>query len=88
MEALKWINYIISVMFFVCYFYQLVYIPIVWLFNNRNDNKQIKNKLNRYAVLICARNEQEVIADLIESIHGQTYPGVLECLIRERDSMD
>lgn len=88
MEALKWINYIISIMFFVCYFYQLVYIPIVWLFNNRNNNKQIKNKLNRYAVLICARNEQEVIADLIESIHGQTYPGGLVDIFVMADNCD
>lgn len=30
-------------------------------------------KDNRYAVLICARNEQRVIGDLIASLRGQTY---------------
>ena len=30
-------------------------------------------KANRYAVLICARNEQRVIGDLIASLRGQTY---------------
>lgn len=29
--------------------------------------------LHRFAVLICARNEEEVIPDLIHSIQGQTY---------------
>ena len=29
---------------------------------------------NRYAILICARNEEKVIGDLIDSISRQTYP--------------
>lgn len=31
----------------------------------------------RYAVLISARNEEQVIGNLIDSIHGQTYPSKL-----------
>ncbi|MGN1399667.1 MAG: glycosyltransferase family 2 protein [Erysipelotrichaceae bacterium] len=88
METLKWINYVISILFFVCYFYQCVYIPIVWLFKNHKPKKQIKIKLNRYAVLICARNEQEVIADLINSIHSQTYPDKLIDIFVMADNCD
>lgn len=29
---------------------------------------------NRYAVLICARNEENVIGALLDSLHAQTYP--------------
>lgn len=32
---------------------------------------------NSYAVMICARNEEAVIGDLIDSIHRQTYPAEL-----------
>ena len=31
MEALKLVNYVISIIFFACYFYQFLYIPIPWL---------------------------------------------------------
>ena len=31
MEMLKTINFIIAVIFFVCYTYQFLYIPVPWL---------------------------------------------------------
>ena len=31
METLKTINFIIAVIFFVCYTYQFLYIPVPWL---------------------------------------------------------
>lgn len=36
-----------------------------------------QSRHHSYAVMICARNEEAVIGDLIESIHNQTYPSEL-----------
>ena len=66
----KTINFVIAVIFFVCYTYQFLYIPVPWL---RKARPHGPAKDNRYAVLICARNEQRVIGDLIASLRGQTY---------------
>lgn len=74
MEIIRNINYVISLIFTICYFYQFIYIPVVWLFNNRKKKNKDVNKDNNYAVLICARNEESVIPDLVNSIKKQTYP--------------
>lgn len=68
METLKTINFVIAVIFFVCYTYQFLYIPVPWL---RKARPHGPAKDNRYAVLICARNEQRVIGDLIASLRGR-----------------
>ncbi len=80
MQTLKWVNYIVGIIFMVCYLYQFVYIPIS-LFGAKAHNKKKKDRhdsleviYHNYAVLICARNEQVVITDLIDSLHQQTYP--------------
>lgn len=70
METLKLVNWIIGIIFFVCYAYQFLYIPCVWLIRSRPHGTP---KPNNFAVLICARNEQAVIADLIASLRQQTY---------------
>lgn len=68
------INSIIAALFFICYFYQFIYTAAA-LFKG----KAVKNefRLNNYAVLIAARNEEAVIAQLIESVKEQIYPGEL-----------
>lgn len=73
MHFLKVANFIIAVLFTVCYCYQTAYIPIC-LIARRWLRPAQEPTMHRYAVLICARNEQTVIADLIESIKHQTYP--------------
>lgn len=74
MEIIKSINYIIAVIFFICYSYQFFYVivPFIW-----GDKSHKNTKLHKYAVLIAARNEEGVIAKLIESIKNQTYPSDL-----------
>ena len=49
METLKTINFVIAVIFFVCYTYQFLYIPVPWL---RKARPHSPAKDNRYAVLI------------------------------------
>ena len=70
METLRWINFAVSVLFVVCYAYQFFYIPVPWL---KKAAPHAAPQKHRYAVLICARNEEAVIGDLIASIRNQTY---------------
>ena len=71
MNAIVIINYIISVLFAVCYSYQLVYV-LIGLF--RKPRKYTAKTNHRYAAVISARNEENVIANLIKSINDQEYP--------------
>ena len=64
-------NFSIYLVFTVCYTYQLFYVVVVLL---RKPPKLEATKNHRYAVMIAARNEQTVIADLIHSIKVQNYP--------------
>ena len=75
MDTLRMTNYIIAVVFFVCYAYQFLYIPVPWLLAKRKAAKTaaLEATPHNYAVLICARNESAVIADLIGSLRSQTY---------------
>ena len=76
MQTLKMMNFIITVLFTVCYAYQFLYIPIAWL-KKREKSDHIVHTKHKFAVLICARNEAAVIRDLITSIQNQTYPSDL-----------
>lgn len=71
MEIVKLLNYIIAVLFFTCYSYQFVYLLIA-LFKGKKTGGDYR--LHNFAVLIAARNEEAVIANLIESIKDQIYP--------------
>ncbi len=79
METIRMINRMAALLFAICYGYQLIYTVTALLFRKRDRSvrKAISLMRNRYAVLICARNEEEVIDDLIASIGEQTYPGDL-----------
>ncbi len=70
MEILQRVNLVIGLLFFILYAYQFVYIPVPWL---RPSTAHAAPRANRYAVLICARNEATVIGDLIASLRAQTY---------------
>ena len=43
---------------------------------------------NRYAVLICARNEAAVLPKLLESLRAQDYPGVLDLYVASDNCTD
>lgn len=62
---------VIMALFFVCYSYQFFYVAVALLkrkkFIGRNEN-------HRIAILIAARNEENVIGYLLDSICAQTYP--------------
>lgn len=72
MKTLSAINFIISILFAVCYMYQALYLAVA-LFRKRKPLPVVPQQ-NRYAVLIAARNEDNVIAQLIQSVRAQSYP--------------
>lgn len=74
MDTIKIINYIIMVVFFVCYAYQFAYIPLALL---KKQKPLPDGELHRFAVLIAARNEEAVIGNLIDSLRHQSYPSEL-----------
>ncbi len=85
MSVLNAVNRALSVIFFLCYFYQLVYLIIPLIKRDRPHQPEVPH---RYAVLIAARNEEAVIGNLIESIKAQDYPGELVSVFVVADNCD
>lgn len=71
MKFIVYLNFAISILFTVCYFYQFVYV-LVGLFNKKR--KTHTAKCHKFAVVVSARNEANVIGNLINSIRQQNYP--------------
>ena len=69
--TLRTINADISALFFICYTYQFLYIPLVLA--KKSKPLASPSKAHRYAVLIAARNEENVISGLLDSLRAQTY---------------
>ncbi len=93
LEFISVFNLVISVMFFACYAYQLLYVIVPFIKKKRSHSGETGGSIaknsrrhgqkdfgddraltEKIAVLICARNEETVIAGLIESLKAQTYP--------------
>lgn len=85
MRVLEIVNTVIAILFFVCYFYQFVYVPIPFLKKKKFKGEIKQNKL---AILICARNEENVITDLIDCIWKQTYNRELLTVFVMADNCD
>ena len=64
------INWSIVILFVVCFSYQLIYLVAKYIPMKKNSRPVVNH---RYAVLVAARNEEQVIGRLIESIQKQTY---------------
>ena len=83
MHTVEIINFIIMCLFFACYMYQFLYIPISWMGEKKPERSA---PLHRFAVLIAARNEEAVIGQLIDSIKAQNYPEKLISIFVVADS--
>lgn len=70
MKLLLILNLIITAFFVLCYGYQFFYLLVAYA---GKDKPLPPPKKNRLAILICARNEERVIARLIESLKDQDY---------------
>ncbi len=62
----------IAVLFALCFSYQAFY--LVWMIVKKKRISQTVAPFHRIAVVISARNEENVIAALLESINDQHYP--------------
>ncbi len=67
MEALIIINKVAGWLFLICYSYQIFCIAVALIKRKRPHNSR-DLKHHKFAVLISARNEENVIAPLIKSI--------------------
>ena len=59
----------------VLYFYQMVYLFVPVVLRKKKPTGPIKQ--HRFAILIAARNEENVIPHLLDSINAQDYPAEL-----------
>ena len=85
--ALRTVNALISALFFICYAYQFLYIPLVLAKKRRP--LPCPPSSHRYAVLIAARNESAVIGGLLDSLRQQTYdPALLTVFVAADNCTD
>lgn len=71
------INLAIFILFMIMYTYQYFYVFVVLLKNNKNEKLKVKNKMNKFAVVVSARNESDVIEKFIHTVNLQDYPSDL-----------
>ena len=101
METIRIINFIITAIFAICYSYQFIYVPVSLWYQHRekkaakkpapaksSETGKASGSLKRYAVLICARNEEAVIGSLIDSISSQTYEGSVTTFVMADNCTD
>ncbi|MDR3225493.1 MAG: glycosyltransferase family 2 protein, partial [Clostridiales Family XIII bacterium] len=65
------INNVIACLFAICYGYQFLFIFVSAYKRNPRFPEAAPG---RYAIMICARNEEAVIGQLIDTIQEQEYP--------------
>ena len=89
MEFLETMNTVLMAAFLLCYAYQFFYILIPHL---RRDKPHKPPRMNRYAILICARNEEKRLrytharpftkeSLLYREIFEKYYPGQSEMIV-------
>lgn len=83
LELITDINSAIVLLFCALSAYQYIYILVSVLYPSRRFTARVNH---RYAVLICARNEANVIENLIDSIKRQKYPAELLDIILLADN--
>jgi len=71
-SILNIVNIVFGALFMICYAYQVVYLVISW-FKKPKKYPETAERY-KYAFIISARNEENVISQLCNSIKGQNYP--------------
>ena len=66
-------NLIILITLTAAYVYQVVF-TVIGLVSRKSRKEPEASKLHRFAALICARNEENVIAQLVKTLKEQNYP--------------
>lgn len=73
---INYLNTFMLLFFTLLYGYKIIYIftAIRAKRKDRHKTRSVPSQFNKYAVIVAARNESLVIAQLIKSIKGQKYP--------------
>lgn len=73
LELIEILNFSVTTLFAVLYFYQAVYVVIGLVRRKWEDHYQ-PSQLHRFAAIIAARNEENVIEELLDNLKKQNYP--------------
>ena len=65
------INMILGILFVMCYAFQFIYLFIPFVMKLP---KHKEASLHKFAIIVSARNEENVINNLFDSIDAQDYP--------------
>lgn len=76
LSFLTWFNLVVVVVMTAAYLYQGIY-TIIGLIKRKAAQLPEPKKMHHFAALICARNEEGVIAELVRSLKEQNYPSDL-----------
>ena len=76
LRMLHYFNFVMATIFVVFYFYQIGYL-LLGLWKRHTNETDVSHALHRYAAVISARNEANVIGGLIASLKAQDYPSEL-----------
>lgn len=60
--------------FIIIILYAVYFVLLTFGMFKRKDKGKMENKMNKFGILVAARNEEEVIGNLIESLKEQNYP--------------
>lgn len=101
MHSIEIINQIIALLFVICYFYQYIYILVPYFKKYRIMPKKrgkgrpagitdsdLDRKKNRFAAVICARNEEKTLANCIKTLLAQDYPGGITVFVAADNCTD
>ena len=79
MRDLLIFNVVLAALFTLCYIYQFIYLLVALI---RDTKKYPEGKGNRFGIVISARNERDVIGNLIDSIKKQSYdPSLIDIFV-------
>ena len=72
-EIITIVEMVLTSVFSLLFFYQFFYTVYV-LFSKEREKPLLANKLHKFGVIVSARNEEQVIGQLLDSIKKQNYP--------------
>lgn len=65
---------VLSASIIIFYAYHTIIAATGRLFMNKRYKETVSDKINRFCIIVCARNEELVIGNLINSLNEQNYP--------------
>lgn len=76
LHLIEILNFSVTILFAVLYFYQAVYV-VIGLVRRKWEDRYQPKQLHRFAAIVAARNEENVIGELLDNLRKQNYPSEL-----------